>query len=251
MDRKVFFSELRKRSSGLFGASLKQGQVEGCEKIVDEAERRKTPLHHLAYILATAYHETAHTMQPVREMGGEKYLRSKKYYPWVGEGLVQNTWETNHRKFGATAPGQMMTWPLALKAIFDGMTKGVFTGKKLDDYIGNGKIDYVNARRIVNGVDRKDDIAKYAQSFETALSAANYSSVKTAEPALAPAQVDEKPSVVTVDGPAKDETTVVIVPTPQNVPAKTPAPTNSNGVAAFGAMLIALVIGFFTYFFGG
>jgi hypothetical protein len=58
--------------------------------------------------------------------GRRKYLRSKRYYPWVGEGLAQVTWEENHRKFGATAQGQMMTWSIALKAIFDGMTKGMF-----------------------------------------------------------------------------------------------------------------------------
>ncbi|AWC25440.1 hypothetical protein CO731_04937 [Aminobacter sp. MSH1] len=174
MDRSKFYATLRARSSGAFGTSLTQGQVDGTERILDEAQRRGTPLRHLAYILSTAYHETAHTMQPVREMGGEKYLRSKRYYPWVGEGLVQVTWEENHRKFGATAPGQMMTWPIALRAIFDGMTKGMFTGKKLDDYIHGDKVDYVGARRIVNGTDRAADLAGYAKTFETALRAAGY-----------------------------------------------------------------------------
>ncbi|WP_395448700.1 hypothetical protein ACHMW7_28500 [Aminobacter sp. UC22_36] len=174
MDRSKFYAALRARSSGVFGTSLSQSQVNGTEQILDEAQRRGTPLRHLAYILSTAYHETAHTMQPIREMGGEKYLRSKRYYPWVGEGLVQVTWEENHRKFGATAPGQMMTWPIALRAIFDGMTKGMFTGKKLDDYIVGDRSDYVGARRIVNGTDRDDDLAGYAKTFETALRAAGY-----------------------------------------------------------------------------
>ena len=31
-----------------------------------------------AYVLATAYLETAHTMKPVREYGGEAYLKAKK-----------------------------------------------------------------------------------------------------------------------------------------------------------------------------
>jgi len=174
MDRSKFYAALRARSSGVFGTSLSQSQVDGTERILDEAQRRGTPLRHLAYILSTAYHETAHTMQPVREMGGEKYLRSKRYYPWVGEGLVQVTWEENHRKFGATAPGQMMTWPIALRAIFDGMTKGLFTGKKLEDYIKGDRCDYVGARRIVNGTDRDDDLAGYAVTFEKALRAAGY-----------------------------------------------------------------------------
>ncbi|AWC25588.1 hypothetical protein CO731_05087 [Aminobacter sp. MSH1] len=174
MDRSKFYAALRARSSGVFGTSLTQAQVDGTERILDEAQRRGTPLPHLAYILSTAYHETAHSMQPIREKGGENYLRRKPYYPWVGEGLVQVTWETNHRKFGASAPGQLMTWPIALKAIFDGMTKGMFTGKKLDDYIKGDRCDYVGARRIVNGTDRDDDLARYAKTFETALRAAGY-----------------------------------------------------------------------------
>jgi len=171
MNERAFFDAIRAKP---FGGKLKTGQVDGLGKIVDEAERRKTPLRHLAYILATAYHETAHTMQPIREMGGEKYLRSKRYYPWVGEGLVQVTWQENHAKFGATKPGQMLTWPIALRAIFEGMTKGMFTGKSLNDYITSSKTDYVGARRIVNGTDKASLIAGYAESFERALSAAGY-----------------------------------------------------------------------------
>ena len=51
-----------------------------------------------AYVLATAYHETAHTMKPVREYGGETYLKKKKYYPYVGMGYVQLTWDYNYKK---------------------------------------------------------------------------------------------------------------------------------------------------------
>ncbi|QPC87435.1 hypothetical protein GA830_12280 [Mesorhizobium sp. NBSH29] len=187
MNRAKLFAGLRSRGSGVFGTSLSQGQVNGIEMILDEAIRRRTPLRWLAYILATAYHETAHTMQPIRERGGGKYLRSKRYYPWVGEGLVQVTWEVNHRKFGATKPGQMLTWPIALRAIFDGMEKGMFTTKKLSDYIVGIKVDYVGARRIVNGMDRADDIAGYAKAFATALTAAGYglASFQPATPAPA------------------------------------------------------------------
>jgi len=229
MNRAKFFAALRSRGSGVFGTSISQGQVGGTERIVDEAQRRGTPLRHLAYILATAYHETAHTMQPVREMGGEKYLRSKKYYPWVGEGLVQVTWEENHRKFGATAPGQMMTWPIALRAIFDGMTNGMFTKHKLADHINETKTDYRNARRIVNGMDRADDIAGYAKAFETALRAAGY---------LGQAP---KPSPVPPVAPPAPSPAPKPVPVP---PPRKPAPAPARGFwAAVVAMLKALVKG--------
>jgi hypothetical protein len=53
------------------------------------------------------------------------------------------------------------------------MVLGLFTGKKLSDYIGPGKCDYVAARRIINGTDRARLIAGYARSFQDALKQAN------------------------------------------------------------------------------
>jgi hypothetical protein len=65
MDMAKFFAGLRSRTSGVFGTSLSPAQVDGTERIIEAGEARQTPLRHLAYILATAYHETAHTMPPV------------------------------------------------------------------------------------------------------------------------------------------------------------------------------------------
>ncbi|MCF6369502.1 hypothetical protein [Rhizobium halophilum] len=67
MNREAFFAALRRRGSGVFGTSLKQGQVDGTTAILDEAERRGTRTNDLAYALATVYHETSRTMQPVME----------------------------------------------------------------------------------------------------------------------------------------------------------------------------------------
>ena len=150
-------------------------QVDGVERIIGYRDKNwpKMSDDELAYLLATVVHETAHKMQPIREMGGERYLRSKKYYPWVGEGLVQVTWKENAIKFGAKKPGDLLTWPIALRAAFEGMIKGMFTGKKLADYIGGGKVDYVSARRIINGSDKAKLVAGYARSFRDALRQAN------------------------------------------------------------------------------
>lgn len=168
----VFFKSVRE---SVFHGSLTKGQVDGMERIIAYRDERYPAVTDdmLAYILATIYWETAHKMQPVREMGGEAYLRTKKYYPWVGEGLVQVTWEVNHRKFGGKKPGDLMTWPIALFAAYEGMWKGIFTGKRLSDYIGNGRRDYVGARRIINGVDRAAEIAAIADKFLRAVNAAS------------------------------------------------------------------------------
>lgn len=163
LDRKKFFDAIR---AVPFGGSLSAGQVDGITRILDEWERRGLkPLPYLAYMLATVKWETANTMQPVREMGGEAYLRTKKYYPWVGEGLVQVTWRANAEKFGATAPGQLLTWPLCLKPLFDGMLGGMFTGRKLSDYLDSTPPDFLHARRIINGMDKAAEIAAIAGHF--------------------------------------------------------------------------------------
>ena len=72
-----------------------------------------------------------------------------------------------------------------------GMRTGMFTGRKLADYINPPKKDYVNARRIINGLDRAKTIGGCALDFEKILTAAltssdaNTSGVSAIDPALA------------------------------------------------------------------
>ena len=54
----------------------------------------------MAYVLATAHHAAAHTMKPIIEKGSARYLRSKKYWPFIGRGYVQITWRENDVKAG-------------------------------------------------------------------------------------------------------------------------------------------------------
>lgn len=223
MNRAAFFAGVRSRTSGVFGTSLSQAQVEGIEAILDEAERRRVPLRHLAYILATAYHESAHTMQAVRETlaktddgaiatlekawkAGKLPWVSKPYWrkdangkAWFGRGLVQLTHKANYLKMaliiGADLvgdPSKALELSTAVRILFEGMVLGSFTGRALADYIDDGKADYVGARRIVNGTDRAELIAGYASAFEAALIAADYG-----KPAPTPPQpvIVEKPVV--------------------------------------------------------
>jgi putative chitinase len=170
MNLKIFFDHVRKFP---FRGRLTASQVDGMTRILTYRTLNypQMPVEQLAYLLATAYHETGRKMIPVREGGGERYLQSKKYYPWVGEGLVQVTWEQNARKFGAQKPGDCMTWPVALRALFEGCLKGMFTGKRLSDYINDKQTDFINARRVVNGTDKATLIAGYAEAFLEALQA--------------------------------------------------------------------------------
>lgn len=58
---------------------------------------------------------------------------------------------------------------IAAKIAVAGMTRGLFTGRSLDEYINAMRCDYVGARRIINGTDRADLIAGYAKAFEAYL----------------------------------------------------------------------------------
>lgn len=167
MNFQIFFDDVR---NSLFGGKLSQGQVEGMEKIINYST---VSLDQLAYVLATVKWETAHTMQPIKEYGSTAYLKSKPYWPYYGRGLVQLTWKDNYAKYGLDkTPDKALEWDLSLFVLFDGMTKGLFTGKKLDDYINDNKRDYINARRIINGTDRAKEIAQIADAYRTALIAA-------------------------------------------------------------------------------
>lgn len=134
-----------------------------------------------AYVLATAYHETAHTMKPVREYGGETYLKKKAYYPYVGMGYVQLTWLANYRKASKKLGVDFVKNPrLLLKAEYAapilviGSRDGWFTGKKLSDYITLSRSDFTGARKIINGTDRAKAIAEIAVGYDALLKRDGY-----------------------------------------------------------------------------
>ena len=50
------------------------------------------------------------------------------------------------------------------------MMEGRFTGAKLSRYFNPTKEAWVNARRIINGVDKANLIATYGKAYDAALS---------------------------------------------------------------------------------
>jgi putative chitinase len=173
----AFFASVR---ASLFGGHLTQPQVDGMNAIDNawqaygDRDRRKE-----AYVLATAYHETAQKMQPIEEYGGTVYLKGKSYFPYYGRGLVQLTWRENYADWSTRLdvdlvkqPELALSWKYAGRILVQGMMIGTFTGKKLGDYITPGGCDFRNCRRIINGTDKMDLIAGYAAKFLAALEAA-------------------------------------------------------------------------------
>jgi putative chitinase len=198
---RLFFDSLR---SGLLGPDLSPDEVTGCNAILDAMER--TALAWTAYALATAYHETASTMQPIKEYGGPTYL-TRMYditgarpkmavangnthagdgIKYCGRGYVQLTWKNNYERAGAELGSDLGDNPdlalrpdIAARIMRQGMQEGWFTGKKFSDYLpgaGPAKFSqYALARFIINGSDKAAQIAGHAQAFERALIAGGWS----------------------------------------------------------------------------
>lgn len=178
-NREKFFTLHR----AAFG-SLNQGQVDGLNFLLDKLEQDTFSLKQTAYILATIHHETGvrrngelQTFQPIKELRerSDSPRRANQDRYWLtgyyGRGLVQITWEKNYQKFGiADTPDKALDPETAYEITSRGMREGLFTGKKLADYI-NGKADYRNARKIINGLDKADEIAAKARKYESILSA--------------------------------------------------------------------------------
>lgn len=165
----------------------------GCTRLIISVCKANGLLRNqAAYVLATTKHETAGTMHPVREYGGEKYLRSKPYYPFVGMGFVQLTWRENYEKAGkrlgvdfVSNPKLLLKPDYAARILVLGMRDGWFTGKKLSDYITLQRSDFKGARRIVNGTDKASLIAGYAKQYDAMLRAEGYGEATiTKKPAL-------------------------------------------------------------------
>lgn len=183
--RKYFFDSVR---ASLFH-SLSQDQVDGLNRYLDyfDLDNPEIPdKYHLddrmfAYVLATVFHETAATMQPVTEYGSESYLKSKPYYPYYGRGDVQLTWKDNYATQSAKLgyqdafvknPDAVLDPGISLKVCVLGMLDGDFTGAKLGDFFTYQMTDWYNARTIVNGHDRATDVAGYAEAFCNAITRA-------------------------------------------------------------------------------
>jgi putative chitinase len=224
MNPTVFFD--RVRSS--FG-KLNQSQVDGFNAILTGwTMQGGADSRWLAYMLATAWHETGKAMQPINELGGTDYF-TRMYDPppagtrpsvakdlgnvnpgdgarYHGRGYVQLTGRANYRKMGAKLhfdlegnPELALDADVAEEIMFAGMRDGDFTGKKLSDYFSASKDDPVNARRIINGIDKAETIAGYHRKFLAAINAAEAADQPDPEPVPPPEPEAPPPLVSEVD----------------------------------------------------
>ena len=181
INRDFFFTQVRR---SMFSGALSQSQVDGLNGILDgwEAKYSTDDDRWLAYALATTYHETDQHMQPIEEYGKGRGLPYGKPDPetgkvYYGRGFVQLTWKKNYQTMGDKIGVDLVNYPeLALELdnatqiLFVGMIEGLFTGKSFASYFDAKTEDWVNARRIINGLDKAQAISVYGHNFYAGIS---------------------------------------------------------------------------------
>ena len=190
------------------GDVIKQVHVDGLNKLLGfiEHDPEMTNLKVTAYLLATIHHETSwpktnERYGPITERGngGKDYFNrydpvlggspiqreiAKERgntiegdgYKYRGRGYIQLTWKNNYQKCAVKFGHDLVNNPdLALEPQLSyniasfGMRTGLFTGRKIGEFINGSIADYVNARLVINGTDQNKKIAGYADKFECIL----------------------------------------------------------------------------------
>jgi putative chitinase len=231
-NRKIVFDGIRE----LWGR-LSQEQVDGLEFLLTSIENDSTweSVQQVAYFLATINHETAHTYQPIKEIRERKDSPRRKNQDryWLtgfyGRGYIQLTWESNYIKFGIRDdPDKALEPETAYRIASRGMQQGLFTGKKLSDYINDEKTDYRNARKVVNALDDAEKIAARARVLEAILKTALVGDVADKPVDVAP---EPKPE------PQKEPPVTTVASTPPVVEVPTPKGSITSKIAAATAAL--------------
>ena len=180
--QKIDHDKFRFIFQGDFG-TFQPAHLDGLQSLLSflEADALIADPRQAAYMIATAMHETALTFLPIAEYGkgaGHPYgvidpVTGLVYY---GRGFVQLTWPGNYKSMGLKIgvdlyhePDLAMEPENAYRVMSEGMRLGMFTGVSLEHFISGTECDYLNARKIINGLDCATIIAGYADKIAAAL----------------------------------------------------------------------------------
>jgi len=257
-NRKLFFVEARKHFIG-----LNQGQVDGCNAIMDALEADQvTDLRQIAYVFCTAEAEVGANLLPVREGFAKTDAEARKIaaklisehglknyaavdprtgFSYYGRGYPQLTWYDNYAKCGTELkidlvgnPDLMLIPQIAARVMVRGMIKGLFTkGETLSKYFNSQVTDWPGARRIINGADRADFIATLGRLWFAIVRAEGVVSLGAW---VAPA--GPVPPVITGPVPPVPGTIVIMPPASGKPKAKT---SETVGLATLVALLLGII----------
>ena len=131
----------------------------------------------IAYVLATAEHESQNFTKPEEDYGRQQATRLgyEGGEDFFGRGYAHLTHRDNYQRLGdalgrgddlVNNPALAADPEIASRVLVVGMRDGLFTTRGLGDYINENGVDYPEARRIINGTDRQHDIADLARNWE-------------------------------------------------------------------------------------
>jgi putative chitinase len=193
-DRSIFWAQFPQKFGPILPA--RQDALNSILARIEQDSSNWENLNQIAYALATFKWETMHTFQPVEERGSLSYfdkyelpsplsIRLGNTQPgdgflFRGRGYVQITGRANYTHIGNLLgidlvgnPEQTQQPDIAYQIAAGGMSHGWFTGHRLSQHIpSDGPPDYLFARMIINDHDHAQDIAGYAQNFQSILTAA-------------------------------------------------------------------------------
>lgn len=203
-----FFEFLRRNH--MLGPTISKSEFAGCNAIISACAKAGWSVGWTAYALGTSYHETGHTMLPIKEKGGNAYFtrmydirgnRPKKAKElgnlspgdgakYCGRGYVQLTGKRNYtiatkalQAMGFDVdlvknPDLAMDPVIAAVIMVRGMSEGWFTSRDMDDDLplqGPATLQqFIDSRDIINGRDKDDEIAAYSTDFQTGLQEGGY-----------------------------------------------------------------------------
>ena len=256
VNEKVFFSKVRKL---IHRRGMKDIQFQTYKQIINywNSHSDMNDRRWLAYVLATAYHETQ--LRPVREGFKKTDAQSRRHvtrmwnrrqitlpyhrpdrttgHVYYGRGYVQLTWAENYKKMGRAIgmgdrlyrdPDLVLDPEIASKILFVGMLKGKFRyskrkapkgWQKLRMFFNGNHENWYRARNIINGDLRKNGnrIAGYGRKYVKAIRF-QQGPVKSTAPTP-----DPDPEIETGDGEV-----VPVLPGVEVVDAGVPIDTGSN-----------------------
>ncbi len=209
MNRSAFYSAVR---ASLFAGKLTQDQVSGMEAILDAWDASKaTDPRWLAYITATAHHETGARFEPIEEnlnysakrltqvwpsrfpttgsaapyANNPEKLANKVYggrygndqpgdgWRYRGRGLVQITFKDNYDKYGLGGnPEAASDIHTAAHILVDGSIHGKFRDLSLSKYFDADSNNPVAARDVINPDGNGAKIAAIYEKYLKAIKAA-------------------------------------------------------------------------------
>lgn len=171
----------------LFGGRITETQFSRLDILIGEALRAPgITAEILAYILATAHWETDRFIameeyasgvayEGREDLGNREPGDGKRF---KGRGFPHLTGRKNYEWGSLTSGVDLIAAPerasdpeISAVLIVTGMLTGAFTGVGLGKFIRDGKVDFINARKVHNGLDRAETIADIAERYLVAIKA--------------------------------------------------------------------------------